>query len=86
MENEDAKMQMNETVDEPFAPERKVDRRFSSFPVSEQAKMSIESLRVYYATLAEIVEERCPNSRERSIALTELENSCMWAIKSITHN
>lgn len=36
-----------------------------------------------YVELAALVEEIAPHSRTRSIALTDLESSLMWANKSI---
>jgi hypothetical protein len=36
--------------------------------------------------LAALMLESCPESRERSVALTELETSVMWANASIARN
>lgn len=36
--------------------------------------------------LAYLIDELCPNSREKSVAMTELENSVMWANASIARN
>ena len=36
--------------------------------------------------LAELVVELCPDSRERSLALTKIEESSMWANASIARN
>lgn len=36
--------------------------------------------------LAYLLEEECPGSRERSLALTKLEESVMWANASIARN
>lgn len=45
------------------------------------AILVIESLRHEYSALAQRI-ELLPPSRERSIAMTELETSAMWAIKA----
>ena len=45
-----------------------------------------EKLRAKAKELAELYFELCPMSRERSIALTELEGSIMFANASIARN
>lgn len=46
----------------------------------------IAELRKAFSHLHQIIEDTAPPSRERSVALTELENSAMWAIKSVVCN
>lgn len=36
--------------------------------------------------LAYLIDQECPNSREKSVALTELETAVMWANASIARN
>lgn len=36
--------------------------------------------------LAYLIDETCPNSREKSIAITNLETAVMWANASIARN
>lgn len=36
--------------------------------------------------LARIIDEKCPDSREKSLALTNLQQSVMWANASIAIN
>jgi hypothetical protein len=43
----------------------------------------IEALREDAKTLGRFIIEACPDSRERSLALTHLEDAVMWAVKSI---
>lgn len=45
-----------------------------------------EQLRATAKTLAYEIDRLCPNSRERSLALTNLEQSVMWANASIARN
>ncbi len=47
---------------------------------------AIRCIREAFSELHEKIEAACPASRERSVALTELETSAMWAIKSIVLN
>jgi hypothetical protein len=45
----------------------------------------ITELREAYSALTEVV-SALPASREKSIALTELETSAMWAVKAVVFN
>ena len=52
-------------------------------PSNEQINL-IESFRSKYKTLAiDIIEQSREQSREQSLALTKLEESMMWLVKSI---
>lgn len=44
------------------------------------------SLREKAKELAYLIEELCPNSREKSVAITQLETAVMWANASIARN
>lgn len=44
------------------------------------------ALRGWAICLGEQILDRCPPSRERSLAITHLEETVMWAIKSIAIN
>jgi hypothetical protein len=44
------------------------------------------ALREKAKELAYLIIEKCPPSRERSVALTNLEDSVMWANASIARN
>lgn len=46
----------------------------------------IQELREAYSALHERIEMLCPPSRERAVALTNLEESAMWSIKSVVCN
>jgi hypothetical protein len=51
-------------------------------PTEEQIK-KIESLREDYKSLAKCVNEISKDSRYKSLAITSLEESLMWAVKNI---
>lgn len=36
--------------------------------------------------LAYLIEDQCPNSREKSLAITKLEEAVMWANASVARN
>lgn len=46
----------------------------------------IAKLREAFSTLDDIIMELVPPSREKSIALTNLETTAMWAIKAVVCN
>lgn len=53
---------------------------------SDSGVSRIRELREAFSRLHELVEATAPASRERSVALTELETSAMWAIKAVVVN
>lgn len=67
----------------------KVDDLFRSLtnvtPTQEQVDR-IESLRAHAKAYGEQIILTTNNSRERSLALTHLEDSTMWAVKGIVLN
>lgn len=63
-----------------------IDKAFAYHKPSEKALGDITEIRQSYTFLKAQIEALCPASRERSVALTELETSAMWAIKAVVHN
>lgn len=53
---------------------------------TEDGLAKMRDLRKAYSDLHDLVESLVSHSRERSIALTELEASAMWAIKAVVCN
>jgi hypothetical protein len=49
----------------------------------QQAMAQIEQLREHAKELGEAIIRKCPDTRERSLALTHLEETVMWAVKSL---
>ena len=54
-------------------------------PQGDQAQR-YEKLRFNGHNLAEMINELCPESREKSLAITKLEEAVMWANASIARN
>ncbi len=50
----------------------------------EKQKEKIANTREAFAKVADYMLDELKDSREKSLALTKLEESCMWAIKGIT--
>lgn len=46
----------------------------------------IRQLREAFSQLHDTIESLAPNSREKSVALTNLETTAMWAIKAVVCN
>lgn len=53
--------------------------------VNDTASDILDELRPEYIRLAEYIEENIPNGRLRSLALTNLEQSLMWAVNATVH-
>ena len=49
----------------------------------QQSMAQIEVLRVAAKDFGADIIAKCPDSRERAVALTKLEESLMWAVKSL---
>lgn len=50
----------------------------------EDQKKKIADTRDSFAQVADFILANLKDSREKSLALTKLEEACMWAIKGIT--
>lgn len=63
--------------------QKELDIRFTYHPPKPGQAEKYETLRKMARTYAEAIEAFCPDSREKAIALTKLEESNMWANASI---
>lgn len=63
-----------------------LDRNFSYHPPKEGQPERYAKIRAKAKELAELIDAECPQSRERSIAMTDLENCVMWANAAIARN
>lgn len=53
---------------------------------SEDGLAKITELRKLFSTVHDAIDAIAPNSREKSVALTNLETTAMWAIKAVVCN
>lgn len=60
-----------------------MENRFKYHKPNEHQQKKYEHLRASFLVLARLIDELCPDSREKSIAMTELETSMFWANASI---
>ena len=63
-----------------------IDKPFAYHKPSPDGLGKITRLREAYSVLQRAIEENCPQSRQKSVAITELETSAMWAIKAVGCN
>jgi hypothetical protein len=56
---------------------------FDRVELNEEQQAAAEEIRQGYAALETLILARVPGCRLRSVALTELEGSAMWAQKAI---
>ena len=53
---------------------------------SEEGLDKITKLRQAFSDLHDLIEMHAPSSREKSVAITNLETAAMWAIKALVYN
>lgn len=63
-----------------------IDNNFSYHPPREDQVGRYTDIRDEAKRLALLIAAACPNSREKSLALTNLEQAVMWANASIARN
>ena len=65
---------------------RKIENAFTYHPLKGDQNRRYEGLRNTAKGLAFLIEAYAPNSREKSLAFTKLEEAIMWANKAIANN
>ena len=63
-----------------------LNKRFTYHAPKEGQPEKYETIRKQSLNLAEILNKLCPDSREKSLAITALEEAVMWANASIARN
>ena len=63
-----------------------IENSFTYHAPKEGQSEKYEHIRAKTKELAYLIDELCPNSREKSLAMTKLEESSMWANASIARN
>lgn len=61
-------------------------KTFAYHKPSSDGLEKITKLREAFSQLHDMIEQTAPNSREKSVALTNLETTAMWAIKAVVCN
>lgn len=52
--------------------------------ITEEQKEKINKIRLCFSDIYNCIEKLCKNSREKSLAITKLEEAQFWAIKGIS--
>lgn len=63
-----------------------IDKPFAYHKPSADGLARITELREGFSSLQRVIEAFCPSSRQKAVALTELETAAMWAIKAVVFN
>jgi len=60
-----------------------IESTFSSHDVDPSQDITMENVRMHAKVLAHYIEDHCPDSREKSLAFTKLQECVMMANASI---
>ncbi len=63
-----------------------IDNIFTYHTPKSNQRERYEELRLYARDLARVINQNCPLSREKSTAITKLQECIMWANASIAIN
>ncbi len=63
-----------------------LEKRFTYHPPKGNQLARYERIRAFAKDFAYALDQMCPNSREKSLAWTHLEDCVMWANASIARN
>jgi hypothetical protein len=67
-------------------PQAQLDNNFMYHAPKPGQPEKYEIIRSTAKALAELINEACPDSREKSLAMTNLEQAIFWANASIARN
>lgn len=67
-------------------PIETIENNFKYHAPKEGQQEKYDALNQKYKELAILIHEVCPPSREKSVAMTELETSKFWSAASIARN
>jgi hypothetical protein len=63
-----------------------MNKTFAHHDPSDESIAKIRILREKFSELQDAIDQCAPPSRERAVALTNLETAAMWAIKAVVMN
>ena len=66
--------------------QKQINNNFKYHVPKENQPQIYETIRATGKNFAEVVNTYCPNSREKSIAITKIEEAVMWANAAIARN
>lgn len=65
---------------------KEIIKRFTYHPPKGDQPLKYDRLRSEAMKFANIIDQLCPDSREKALAMTNLEQAVMWANASIARN
>lgn len=63
-----------------------IEKQFTYHPPKEGQPERYAAIRAKAKDMAELINTECPNSREKSLAVTNLEQAVFWANAAIARN
>lgn len=67
-------------------PLEEISSRFKTYSIDDETKMKSDKIRDDIVNTADAIDIYCTESREKSIALTKLEECLMWVNKCLSRN
>ncbi len=64
-------------------PNLDIDHIFTYHPLTEEGKAGVDALTAIFKQLGHAIQEHCPDSAERMLALRKLQECRMWANTAI---
>lgn len=62
-----------------------INKTFTRLEINETQADKQQLIGKFTKSLAAVISEVCPDSREKSLAMTNLEQTQMWANKAVSH-
>lgn len=63
-----------------------IDKPYAYHKPSADGLARITKLREHFSEGERLIRETCPESRQRAVAITNNEQTAMWAIKAVVFN
>jgi hypothetical protein len=63
-----------------------LENRFTYHPPKDGQAETYQGIRAIGLNFARTIDQQCPDSREKALALTKLEEAVMWANAAIARN
>jgi hypothetical protein len=73
-------------MNRPITTRERIERDFKYHPPKDGQPQKYEAIRNLAKGLAIALDDLCPESREKALAITNLEQAVMWANASIARN
>ncbi len=65
-------------------PNTDIHPAFESHRLSPEGQDLVDGIKLAFSNLYRLIEQQLSVTRERSIAITELQTACLWAVRAAT--